>query len=218
MRLILLGPPGAGKGTQATRVAERFEVPHIATGDLLRQIVAQETDLGREAKRYMDAGKLVPDGVVLQMLRDRLSQPDAQKGFLLDGFPRNRVQAEALDVMLAEVGHDIDAVVSIRVPDQEIIERISGRRSCPVCKRVYHTVSNPPANDGICDDDDAELVQREDDKPDVVQERLDVFHRQTAPLIEFYGDRELIRTIDGVGEVDEVSDRIAEALEGAGVS
>lgn len=218
MRLILLGPPGAGKGTQAARVASRFGVPHVATGDMLRGARDSGTELGNEARAYMDRGELVPDELMLGLLRERLSREDAGKGFLLDGFPRNLAQAEALDGILSQVGQDMDAVISIEVPDEEIVERISGRRSCPACGRVYHLSSNPPAVDELCDADGTKLEQRADDKADVVLERLRVFHSQTKPLIAFYADRDLLKAVDGVGPVDEVEERIAAALEGAGVS
>lgn len=218
MRLILLGPPGAGKGTQAARVAARFGVPHVATGDMLRGARDSGTELGNEARAYMDRGELVPDELMLGLLRERLSRGDAAEGFLLDGFPRNLSQAEALDGILSQVAQDIDAVISIEVPDEEIVERISGRRSCPVCGRVYHLTSNPPAVDELCDADGTKLEQRADDKADVVLERLRVFHSQTKPLIAFYADRGLLKVVDGVGPVDEVESRIAAALEGAGVS
>lgn len=218
MRLILLGPPGAGKGTQAARVAARFGVPHVATGDMLRGARDSGTELGNEARAYMDRGELVPDELMLGLLRERLSREDAAEGFLLDGFPRNLSQAEALDGILSQVAQDIDAVISIEVPDEEIVERISGRRSCPVCGRVYHLTSNPPAVDELCDADGTKLEQRADDKADVVLERLRVFHSQTKPLIAFYADRGLLKVVDGVGPVDEVESRIAAALEGAGVS
>lgn len=218
MRLILLGPPGAGKGTQAARVAARFGVPHVATGDMLRAARDSGTELGNEARAYMDRGELVPDELMLGLLRERLSREDAAEGFLLDGFPRNLSQAEALDGILSQVGQDIDAVISIEVPDEEIVERISGRRSCPDCGRVYHLTSNPPAVDELCDADGTKLEQRADDKADVVLERLRVFHSQTKPLIAFYADRGLLKVVDGVGPVAEVEARIAAALEGAGVS
>jgi adenylate kinase len=210
MRIILLGPPGAGKGTQADRIAERFGVPHVATGDILRFAVQWETEIGLRAKEYMEAGELVPDDIVLELLRRRLSEDDAQKGFILDGFPRNPAQADALEANLKDIGHSLDSVVSLEVADEVIIGRLSSRWSCPTCGRAYN---RKPDEGGVCPRDGMKLFQRKDDRPDVIQKRLDVFHAQTQPLIEYYEMRGLLVHVDGVGELDEVEQRIANALE-----
>ncbi|HEX9774039.1 MAG TPA: adenylate kinase [Actinomycetota bacterium] len=212
MRIILVGPPGAGKGTQAGRIAERFDVPHIATGDLFRKNVSANTDVGRRAKAAMDRGELVPDDVVLEMLRARLDEPDAKAGFLLDGFPRTVAQADALATMLHNGDSPLDAVVAVRVPDEVIVSRIAQRRSCPVCGRIYNESTHPAAIPGVCDADGERLVQRSDDMPEVVRTRLKVYHDQTEPLIAYYRERDLLRTVDGVGPVEEVEARIAKEL------
>lgn len=211
MHLILLGPPGAGKGTQAVRLAERFGVPHIATGDLLRFAVSWETEIGLRAKRYMDAGELVPDEIVLELLRLRLSQADAAEGFVLDGFPRNPAQAKALGDILAELGRSLDAVVSLEVPDERIIERLSSRVSCRTCGRSFTVRDGKPTS---CPSDRAPLFRRDDDTPEVIRKRLDVFHAQTAPLIAFYEEGGCLFHVSGVGDVAEVEDRIARELKG----
>jgi len=210
MRIILLGPPGAGKGTQADRVAERFGVPHVATGDILRFSVEWETEIGLKAKEYMEAGELVPDEIVLDLLRRRLSEEDAQKGFILDGFPRNPAQADALEANLKDIGHSLDAVVSLEVPDEVIVGRLSSRWSCPTCGRTYNRA---PKDDGVCPRDGMKLFQRKDDRPDVIRKRLQVFHAQTKPLIEYYEMRGFLVHVAGVGELDEVEQRIADAME-----
>jgi adenylate kinase len=210
MRLILLGPPGAGKGTQAVRLAERYQVPHVATGDLLRFAVEWETDIGKLAKSSMEAGELVPDEIVLDLLRTRLSREDARQGFVLDGFPRNPAQADALEANLAEIGQKVDDVVSLEVPDELIVQRLSSRWSCPTCGRAYN---RPIDAGGTCPVDGMKLFQRRDDRPEVIRKRLQVFHAQTAPLIDYYEKRGLLVHIDGVGTLDEVEERIAKALE-----
>ena len=210
MRLILLGPPGAGKGTQAVRLAERFGVPHVATGDLLRFAVKWETEIGMRAQSYMEAGELVPDEIVLELLKIRLSQPDAAEGFLMDGFPRNVAQADALEENLAEIDHELDAVVSLEVSDEVIVGRLSSRWSCPTCGRTYTFPQGSPTD---CPRDGMTLFQRMDDKPDVIRKRLQVFHAQTAPLIQYYESRGLLTRVDGLGEVAEVEARIAKSLE-----
>ena len=212
MRLILLGPPGAGKGTQAIRLAERFDVPHVATGDLLRFAVDWETEIGMRAKSYMDDGELVPDEIVLELLRTRLSRNDAEQGFVLDGFPRNTAQADALDQILTEIGHNLDAVVSLEVQDEVIVERISSRWSCGTCGRTFN---RPAGEGGTCPNDGMRLFQRRDDRPEVVRKRLQVFHGQTAPLISYYEKRGLLVHVDGVGTLEEVEERIVKALEAA---
>lgn len=213
MRLILLGPPGAGKGTQAVRITARLHVPHVATGDLLRAAVKNQTNIGQRAKAYMDRGELVPDDVVLDLLRERLSQPDATAGFLLDGFPRTIAQADALDVILREAGAPLDAVISLEVPDGEIVRRLVARWSCPSCSRVYNAQSSPPRRAGVCDADGTGLVQRDDDTAAVITKRLEVFHRQTAPLIASYEAWGLLRHVDGSGDAGEVEERISKELD-----
>jgi len=208
MRLILLGPPGAGKGTQAVRIAERLGVPHIATGDLLRFAVAWETEIGMRAKSYMDEGELVPDEIVLELLRARLLEDDASKGFVMDGFPRTPGQADALEANLAEIGHKLDEVISLEVPDEMIVQRLGSRWSCPTCGRAYN---RPADNGGVCDREGMKLFQRPDDRPEVIRKRLLVFHAQTAPLIEYYEERGLLVHVSGVGTLEQVEERIAAA-------
>jgi adenylate kinase len=208
MRLILLGPPGAGKGTQAVRIAERIGVPHIATGDLLRFAVAWETDIGMRAKSYMDEGELVPDEIVLELLRLRVAEDDAQKGFVMDGFPRTIPQADALESILSENGQKLDEVISLEVPDEMIVQRLGSRWSCPTCGRAY---TRPPGQGGVCDREGMKLFQRPDDRPEVIRKRLLVFHAQTAPLIEYYEERGLLVHVGGVGTLEQVEERIAAA-------
>jgi adenylate kinase len=212
VRVILLGPPGAGKGTQARRLAARYGVPHVATGDILRFAVAWGTEIGLRAKRYMDAGELVPDEVVLELVRLRVGQPDARAGFVLDGFPRTLAQARALDAMLAAAGRAPDAAVSLEVPDETIVRRLAARRSCPACGRVYNLLSDPPRDPEVCDRDGTPLVQRDDDRPDVVARRLEVYRRDTLPVLAHYRDRGLLRAVDGTGDEEEVLARILEAV------
>lgn len=213
MRFVLLGPPGAGKGTQAVILADRYDVPHVATGDLLRFAVAWQTEIGLRAKSYMDAGELVPDEIVLELLRRRLEQEDARAGFVLDGFPRNRAQAEALDAILAGIGQSLDAALSFEVPDELIVLRLSARASCPTCGRTYNLLASPPGRDEICDGDGTPLFRRDDDRPELIRHRLKVFDRETRPLREYYRERGLLRTVDGAGDVDEVLERITRAME-----
>ncbi len=215
MRILLLGPPGAGKGTQAVRLAERYAVPHVATGDILRFAVSWQTSIGLQAKSYMDAGELVPDEVVLELLKLRFEQPDAAKGFVLDGFPRTLPQAEALDKILADIGSGIDAVIYFDVPDETILLRLSVRWSCPTCGRTYNLLSSAPRVQGFCDRDGTRLIQRDDDRPEVIANRLAVFRAQTMPLIEYYRKRGLLRDVDVIGEQDEVLQRITTAIDEA---
>jgi len=212
MRLILLGPPGAGKGTQALALATRHGIPHISTGDLFRANLRDETPLGLEARSYMDAGDLVPDELVLRMVAERLDQGDTDGGFLFDGFPRTIDQAEALEALLADVDTPLDTVVVFEVDADELVGRLTGRRSCPD-GHIYHVTGNPPATPGVCDVDGKDLFQRDDDSEDVVRNRLDVYSEQTEPLIAFYRDRDLVVTIDAMGEVDDVTERMMAALE-----
>lgn len=199
MRLILLGPPGAGKGTQAARIAEAYGIPHISTGDILRAHVREGTELGVEAKRYMDAGDLVPDELVMRMVGNRLREPDASDGFVFDGFPRTVPQAEAFQQLL--VAHDapLDAVLRLSVPREDVIPRLTGRRTCSNCGRIFHVVLDPPAVEGVCDECGGQLVQRDDDTEEVARNRLDVYAAQTEPLEHFYWERGLLRDVDATG-------------------
>jgi adenylate kinase len=211
LNLILLGPPGAGKGTQAERLVEDFRVAYIATGDILRAAVREGTPLGLEAKRYMDAGELVPDDVIIGVILEAVSASDAADGFLLDGFPRTIAQAQALDGALEELDRNLTAVLCIDVADDEIVRRLSGRRISQ-SGRVYHIEFDPPKHEGRDDVDGSPLVQREDDKPETIRKRLAVYHEQTAPLIEYYEDRGLLRRFDGTRSPTEVHDRIRAAI------
>jgi adenylate kinase len=208
LNLILLGPPGAGKGTQAERLTEDFGLPYIATGDMLRAEVKQGTDLGLKAKTFMDAGDLVPDDVIIGMILSHINDGNGTDGFLLDGFPRNEEQAKALDDAFHALGRDLTAVLLIDVPDEDIVRRISGRRLCAKSGHVYHVDFDPPKHEGICDQDGSKLIQRDDDQPETVQKRLDVYHDQTAQLIPFYEERGLLRRFDGTRTPTEVHDHI----------
>jgi adenylate kinase len=213
MRLVLVGPPGAGKGTQAEFIAENFTIPKISTGDIFRANVSGGTDLGRLAKKYMDAGDLVPDEVTNAMVRDRLAQPDAKNGFLLDGFPRNVAQAGELDKMLDELGAPLSVVLDLDVDFDEVVKRLSGRRTCKSCGHVWHLEFDPPSVDGVCDKDGGELFQRDDDKPGTVRHRLEVYHVQTEPLIGFYREAGKLVAIDALGPVEDVTERAIDALD-----
>ena len=208
LNLILLGPPGAGKGTQAERLRNDFRLPYIATGDMLRANVKEQTELGKEAKRYMNAGELVPDGLIVAMARERLQEEDAQDGFILDGFPRTIAQAQALDEMLGALGRRITAALLIDLPDDEVVRRLSGRRVCEKEGHNFHVEFDPPKREGICDQDDSPLFQRDDDQPDVIRNRLRVYHAQTEPLVEYYDQQGLLRRIDGTRPPVEVHDHI----------
>ncbi|RNB78885.1 adenylate kinase [Brevibacillus nitrificans] len=214
MNIILMGLPGAGKGTQAERIVEEFNIPHISTGDMFRAAVKNETSLGLEAKSYMDKGLLVPDEVVIGIVRERLSMDDCEKGFLLDGFPRTVPQAEALTATVKELGREIDHVININVRRGLLIERLTGRWICPVCGASYHTMFNPPKEAGVCDKDGGKLYQREDDKPEVVAQRLDVNIAQTQPLIDYYSAQELLRDINGEQDIQVVFAEIKSLLRG----
>jgi adenylate kinase len=214
MRIVLVGPPGAGKGTQAHVLAKTLSIPHISTGDLFRANISQGTPLGLEAKAYMDAGRLVPDEVTIGMAKDRMLQPDAAVGFLLDGFPRNLGQAKALDEFLAEQGIALDGVLDLEVPEDEVVKRIAGRRLCRNDGgHVYHVVYNPTKTDGVCDECGGELYQRPDDTEEKVRTRLEVYHTETEPIIEYYAQQGLLVTITALGKVDEVTERAVGALE-----
>jgi adenylate kinase len=217
MRLILVGPPGAGKGTQAVHLAAHYGIPHISTGDIFRHNMKNETELGLLAKSYVDRGELVPDSVTNEMVKDRLSHADAQAGFLLDGFPRNVSQAEVLRAILAQAGIPLDAVLELSIDDAEIIARLSGRRTCRNCSTSFHTIYEKPAVDGVCDKCQGELYQREDDSEAVITRRLEVYAEQTKPIIAFYRTEGLLITIPAVGDVTEISARAIAALSAAAV-
>ena len=212
MRLVLVGPPGAGKGTQAQFIAAHFAIPKISTGDIFRTNVSQSTELGLAAKKYMEAGDLVPDDVTNAMVGDRLAEDDTSDGFLLDGFPRNVPQAETLDVMLSALSTKLDVVLELVVDDEEVIRRLSGRRTCRTCGHIWHVDFDPPSRDGICDHCGGDLFQRDDDRPETVRHRLEVYQQQTAPLVAFYADRGVLIGIDATGPVEDVTDRAIEAL------
>jgi adenylate kinase len=212
VRLVLVGPPGAGKGTQAEFIAEHFGIPKISTGDIFRANVSGGTDLGRLAKKYMDAGDLVPDEVTNAMVRDRLAQPDAVDGFLLDGFPRNVQQAGELDGILVQIGSTLSVVLDLDVDHDEVVRRLSGRRTCKKCGHVWHLEYDPPSVPGICDKCSGELYQRDDDRPETVRHRLEVYASQTAPLVRFYDEREQLVAINALGAVEDVTERAIEAL------
>ena len=217
LNVILLGAPGAGKGTQAERVVAKFGLPHISTGDMLRAAVAQGTDMGLAAQKYMEAGALVPDEVVIGVVRDRLAEADAQRGFLLDGFPRTLEQAERLDAMLADAGRAVTHVILIDVPEDELVERLAGRRACRGCGKGYHVVFDPPKADGICDVCGAELYQRTDDNEETVRNRLAVYRDQTQPLMGYYEERGVLQAAHGGGKLpDEVFAEVQALLSGAG--
>jgi adenylate kinase len=207
LNLILLGPPGAGKGTQAERLQEDFPLAYVATGDMLRAAVAEETELGKEAKAYMDRGELVPDDVIIRVILDRLSEADTADGFLLDGFPRTDTQAEALDAALKKVDRRLTAALLIDVPEDELVRRLSGRRVCPN-GHTYHVEHNPPEHDEVCDVDGEPLTQREDDREETVRKRLEVYRDQTSPLIDYYDKRDLLHRFDGTRSPTEVHDHL----------
>jgi adenylate kinase len=208
LNLILFGPPGAGKGTQAERLRKDFELPYIATGDMLRANVKDQTELGKQAKAYMDAGDLVPDELILAMAADRLAEDDAEDGFILDGFPRTIEQAQALEKQLSDMGRRVTAALLIDVPDEEVIRRLSGRRMCVKSGHSYHVEFDPPKHDGVCDQDGSRLVQRDDDKPEVIENRLRVYHDKTKPLVDYYDKLGLMRRIDGTREPADVHGHI----------
>ncbi|MYT31145.1 MULTISPECIES: adenylate kinase [unclassified Streptomyces] len=213
MRIVLVGPPGAGKGTQAAYLAKNLAIPHISTGDLFRANISQGTPLGVEAKSYMDAGNLVPDSVTIGMAEDRMDQADAAEGFLLDGFPRNLGQAEALDAYLQGKGLKLDAVLDLEVPEDEVVKRIAGRRICRKdSSHVFHVEYNQPKAEGVCDVCGGELYQREDDHEDTVRKRLEVYHSETEPIIDYYKAQDLVVTIPALGKVPEVTQRAMNAL------
>ncbi|BCL22426.1 adenylate kinase [Streptomyces tuirus] len=213
MRIVLVGPPGAGKGTQAAFLAKNLSIPHISTGDLFRANISRQTELGKLAKSYMDAGNLVPDEVTIAMAKDRMEQPDAENGFLLDGFPRNVSQAEALDELLESESMQLDAVLDLEVPEDEVVKRIAGRRICRNdSSHVFHVTYKQPGKDGVCDVCGGELYQRDDDSEETVRTRLEVYHTQTEPIIDYYKAQGLVVTISALGKVEDVTTRAMEAL------
>ena len=204
MKIIMLGAPGAGKGTQAKMIAEKYGVPHVSTGDIFRANIKNGTQLGMEAKKYMDQGLLVPDELTVRILLDRVAQDDCKNGYVLDGFPRTIPQAQVLDEALTKLGDKIDYAIDVDVPDENIIRRMSGRRACLTCGATYHIEHIPPKKEGICDKCGSELVLRDDDKPETVKNRLEVYHEQTQPLIDFYEKKGVLRTVDGTLPMEEV--------------
>lgn len=213
MRLIMLGAPGAGKGTQALLLSKSFSIPQISTGDILRANIKNETDLGKKAKEYMDKGLLVPDELVVEIVKDRLGKEDCKDGFILDGFPRTIPQAKALDEALADMGIKLDRAINIYVPDENIIKRMGGRRVCPQCGASYHVEFKKSLKEDICDECHSKLIQRDDDKEETVKKRLEIYHEQTKPLIEYYQNMGILSNIDGIGDVEEISNRIKKTLE-----
>ena len=213
MNIILMGLPGAGKGTQASEIVKKFPIPHISTGDMFRKAIKDETDLGKEAKSYMDRGELVPDEVTVGIVKERISEDDAKKGFLLDGFPRTIDQAESLSQIMSELDREIDAVINIEVPEEELMNRLTGRRICEKCGTTYHLVFNPPKVDGICDIDGGKLYQREDDNPETVSNRLSVNVKQSKPILEYYNNRGVLKNIDGSKDIDEVTNDVIDILD-----
>ncbi len=212
MILILLGAPGVGKGTQGALISKEYGIPQISTGDILRSEVKNETELGKKAKAYMEKGELVPDDVIIEMMEKRIKQDDCKNGFILDGFPRTVAQAEAFDKMLSKNGLELDKVILIDVPEEEIIERLTGRRICPNCGAVYHIKNNPPKVDGVCDRCGSKLIQRDDDREDVVRKRLEVYKESTMPLVDYYMKTSKLVKVDGTGDIEEIFARIKKIL------
>lgn len=213
MKIIMLGAPGAGKGTQAKRIADKWQIPHVSTGDIFRANIKNGTELGMEAKKYMDMGALVPDELTVKILLDRVAQEDCKNGYVLDGFPRTIPQAEVLDKALTDLGDSIDYAIDVDVPDENIVNRMSGRRACVACGATYHIVYAPTKTEGICDRCGKELILRDDDKPETVQKRLTVYHDQTQPLIEYYGAKNILKSVDGTKDMEEVFQDIVKILE-----
>lgn len=213
MKIVMLGAPGAGKGTQAKMIAAKYQIPHVSTGDIFRANIKNGTDLGKKAKEYMDQGLLVPDELTVDLVIDRLSQEDCQKGYILDGFPRTIPQAEALDAALAKRGEKMDYAVDVDVPDENIVNRMSGRRACVGCGATYHVVHNPSKKGDSCEVCGEKLILRDDDKPETVQKRLTVYHDQTQPLIDYYTGQAILRTVDGTQDMNDVFEAIVKILE-----
>ena len=212
MKIIMLGAPGAGKGTQAKQIADKYSIPHISTGDIFRANIKNGTELGKKAKTYMDQGALVPDELTCDLVMDRIQQDDCKNGFVLDGFPRTIPQAEALDAALGKINEKMDYAIDVDVPDENIVNRMSGRRACLNCGATYHLISIPPKVEGICDRCGSEIVLREDDKPETVQKRLKVYHEQTQPLIDYYKNQGILKSVDGTQPMDEVFKAIVTIL------
>ena len=212
MKIIMLGAPGAGKGTQAERIAEKYEIPHISTGDIFRANIKAGTELGVKAKAYMDKGQLVPDSLTIDLVMDRISQSDCNGGYILDGFPRTIPQAVSLTNALKNRGEALNYAINVHVPDENIVSRMSGRRACPGCGSTYHLVFAAPKQEGICDKCGSELVLRDDDKPETVKKRLAVYHNQTQPLIQYYGKQKILRTVDGTKDMEDVFQDITNIL------
>lgn len=212
MKIIMLGAPGAGKGTQAKMIADKYQIPHISTGDIFRANIKNGTELGMEAKKYMDQGQLVPDELTVKILLDRVAQEDCKNGYVLDGFPRTIPQAEVLDEALNKLGEKIDYAINVDVPDENIVRRMSGRRACLTCGATYHIEHIPPKKEGICDSCGAALVLRDDDKPETVLKRLNVYHEQTQPLIDFYTEKGVLRAVDGTVDMKDVFNAIVAIL------
>jgi len=212
LNLVLLGPPGSGKGTQGERLQEDFDLPYHATGNILRRAVEEGTDLGKTAKEYMDKGDLVPDGVIIGVIAEELEKPEAEDGFILDGFPRTTPQAEALDEELQKVGRGLTAAILIEVPDEEVERRLGGRRTCVANGHVFHIEFNPPQEEGKCDVDGSELIVREDDRPEVIRRRLQTYHEKTEPLVSYYEEQGLLRRVEGTESPDQVGDQIRALL------
>ena len=212
MKIIMLGAPGAGKGTQAKKIAAKYNIPHISTGDIFRANIKNGTELGKKAKTYMDQGLLVPDDLVVDLVVDRVCQDDGERGYVLDGFPRTIPQAEALTKALADMGQKVDYAIDVDVPDENIVRRMSGRRACVGCGATYHVVYAPTKKEGICDTCGGELILRDDDKPETVQKRLNVYHEQTQPLIDYYTEAGILKTVDGTVDIDDVFQSIVDIL------
>ena len=212
MKIIMLGAPGAGKGTQAKMIADKYGIPHVSTGDIFRANIKNGTELGKQAKAYMDKGELVPDELTVKILLDRVAQDDCKNGYVLDGFPRTIPQAEVLDKELDRLGESIDYAINVDVPDENIVKRMGGRRACVTCGATYHIEHVPPKKEGICDNCGGELILRDDDKPETVQNRLNVYHTQTQPLIDFYNAKGVLREVDGTKDMMEVFDSITAIL------
>ncbi len=213
MRLVLLGAPGAGKGTQAKKLIEKYGIPQISTGDILRKAVADGTDLGKEAKSYMDKGELVPDSVVIGLVKERISRDDCKKGYILDGFPRNIAQAETLDTVLAGMNAPLGLALSVDVEKDDLMKRLTGRRTCKSCQQMYNVHFSAPKQEGVCDKCSGELYQRDDDKEETINNRLDVYEKATAPLIDYYGKKGILKSVSGVGSIDDIFNKVCAILD-----
>lgn len=212
MRIVLLGAPGAGKGTQAKMLIDKYQIPQISTGDILRKAVADGTPLGKEAKSYMDKGELVPDSVVIGLVKERLAQDDCKKGYILDGFPRTTPQAEELDNVLSDMKSPLDVALSVDVPKDDLMKRLTGRRTCKGCQQMYNVYFSPPQKEGVCDKCGGELYQRDDDKEETINNRLDVYEKSTAPLIDYYGKKSILKSVEGTGSIDDIFNQIVSIL------